>query len=161
MATPLVAGGAAVVIQFLKAKNPSSTPSAALVKAVLINGADSLKGQYTPSELGATPNRNEGFGRVNLQASVDGRADSHILGMWDEGPTLEVGQTSSFDVDLPNAMSLVKVTLVWTDPAGEGLQNDLDLVVTTSNGVTALGNAQPGNIDDPTDHEAKHRGRDE
>jgi len=144
MATPLVAGGAAVVIQYLKAKNPASTPSAALVKALVINGADPLKGQYTPSELGVIPNRNEGFGRVNLQASVDAQPNSHILGMWDEGQALQVNETATFSVTLANPMSLVKVTLVWTDPAGEGLQNDLDLVVTTPTGQAVLGNAQPG-----------------
>lgn len=144
MATPLVAGCAAVLREYLTSQKPGSTPSAALVKALLINGADSLKGQYTPIELGVIPNRNEGFGRVDLPASVDAKLYSHILAMWDEDQTLEVGQSASFAVDIPNPMSLVKVTLVWTDPAGEGLQNDLDLVVTTPNGVTAYGNAQPG-----------------
>lgn len=57
MATPLVSGCAAIVRQALQAQPPAEAsesfePSAALVKAVLINGAVELKGQYVPSEAG-------------------------------------------------------------------------------------------------------------
>ncbi len=38
----------------------------------------------------------------------------------------------------------LKVTLVWTDPAGEALQNDLDLIVTTPDGQELHGNMAPG-----------------
>jgi serine protease AprX len=34
--------------------------------------------------------------------------------------------------------------LVWTDPAGEALQNDLDLIVTTPDGQELHGNAALG-----------------
>ena len=69
MATPLVAGCTAVLRETL-VKNGISTPSAALVKALLINGAVELVGQYSPSEAGPSPNNNSGFGRVNLAGSV-------------------------------------------------------------------------------------------
>jgi subtilisin family serine protease len=49
MATPLVAGCAAVVRAFLR-KQGLAEPSAALMKAMIINGAHPLAGQYVPSE---------------------------------------------------------------------------------------------------------------
>src|SRR5205814_2055611 len=61
MATPLVAGCAAVLRETL-VKNGTPKPSAALVKALLINGAVDIAGQYTPPEIGATPNNISGFG---------------------------------------------------------------------------------------------------
>jgi hypothetical protein len=35
---------------------------------------------------------------------------------------------------------MLKVTLVWTDPPGEGLQNDLDLIVRLGSGTERHGN---------------------
>lgn len=52
MATPLVAGCAAVVREYLAVERQITSPSAALVKAMLINGAQDLAGQYVPSEAG-------------------------------------------------------------------------------------------------------------
>src|SRR5207237_607299 len=70
MATPLVSGSAALVRQFLQNKADVANPSAALIKAMLINGARDMAGQYVPSEAGPTPNVNEGFGRVDVAASI-------------------------------------------------------------------------------------------
>jgi hypothetical protein len=137
MATPLVAGCAAVVRQYLKKQGKS--PSAALVKAVLINSAHDQSGQF-PSESGALPNINEGFGRVDLALGVATISEGRILQVWDEGNALDTGEEQRFSVLLPKASPLVKVTLVWTDPPGETLQNDLDLIVTTAAGTVRHGN---------------------
>lgn len=144
MATPLVAGCAAVVREFLGSKN-ATRPSAALVKALIINSADPLRGQYTPSETGVVPNSNQGFGRVNLAGAVDVDNDSKLLQFWDEDRALDTGEEQAFALTLPTGAKLLKVTLAWTDPAGESLQNDLDLVV-QAGGITALGNAAPGSL---------------
>src|SRR5205823_2488181 len=69
MATPLVAGCAAVVRESFRVRH-GINPSAALVKAMLINGAILLTGQYVPPELAPIPNEAEGFGRVSLSASL-------------------------------------------------------------------------------------------
>jgi hypothetical protein len=37
----------------------------------------------------------------------------------------------------------LKATLVWTDPPGDSLQNDLDLIVTTPDGRELHGNVAP------------------
>jgi serine protease AprX len=42
------------------------------------------------------------------------------------------------------AGATLKVTLVWTDPPGDSLQNDLDLIVTTPDGRELHGNVAPG-----------------
>jgi hypothetical protein len=139
MATPLVSGCAAVVRQYLKDKRDLPRPSAALVKALLINGARDLRGQHVPTETGAIPNIAEGFGRVDLASSV-GAKPQLIHELWDEGPALETGERQVFSVTLPEKVSFIRVTLVWTDPPGEALQNDLDLVVKTFKGTVRHGN---------------------
>ncbi|CDG83354.1 S8 family serine peptidase [Janthinobacterium agaricidamnosum] len=143
MATPLVSGCAAVVREFLQSQQ-AARPSAAIVKAILINAARPLLGQYTPSEAGTIPNNNQGFGRVNLAAAVDAGADSEILAWWDEGTQLDTGDEEVFTVQLDRPAAELKVTLVWTDPPGETLQNDLDLTVETDSGRLGIGNAAPG-----------------
>ncbi|KOX11585.1 S8 family serine peptidase [Streptomyces sp. NRRL B-3648] len=139
MATPLVAGCVAVLRETLVAHgNP--TPSAALVKALLINGAVQLTGQYAPSEAGTSPNNSSGFGLVNLAGSVLDHGDTNA-GFTEDGP-LEQGEENILRVQVPATGSFrtLKVTLVWTDPPGAALQNDLDLIVRAVSGQERHGN---------------------
>ena len=81
MATPLIAGSAALVRQyFLSGAYPTGKinaanafkPSGALVKAVLISGAGGLSG-YEPDTglpLSPPPSYRQGFGRVRLANSL-------------------------------------------------------------------------------------------
>ncbi|KAI1963903.1 hypothetical protein LOZ58_001763 [Ophidiomyces ophidiicola] len=149
MATPLVAGAVAVLRESI-VKNGNKTPSAALIKAMLINGAVELPGQYVPSEAGPSPNPSSGFGRVNLKNSVILKDDklagyeekSMAKGAADNVTTIQIpapaGKSSS---DNSNTL---KVTLVWSDPPGATLQNDLDLIVTASDGKERHGNMGEG-----------------
>jgi subtilisin family serine protease len=128
MATPLVAGCVAVLRETL-VKNGTPKPSAALIKAMLINGADELAGQYVPSEAGPSPNNSSGFGLVNLQRAVVLPTDAGRAGFTDAGE-LDQGEERAFLITVPEgAARTLKVTLVWTDPPGAALQNDLDLIV--------------------------------
>ncbi|AGW90423.1 MULTISPECIES: S8 family serine peptidase [Cupriavidus] len=129
MATPLVAGCVAVTRQFLRVHHQLRKPSAALLKALLINGARQLAGQYTPSEAGVVPNNAQGFGRVDLQAVVGPYAENETLQFFDEDARLDTGEREEYLVAIPTDARRLKVTLVWTDPPGEGLQSDLDLIV--------------------------------
>jgi hypothetical protein len=166
MATPLVAGCAAVLRECL-AKNGTLSPSAALIKALLINGSPELVGQYSPSEAGPSPNNNSGFGRVDLAGSVIIPGPNPDGGFGDGGP-LKQGDENTIDVFVPKpkdvphgagataapaggatagpaggatgASPSLKVTLVWTDPAGAALQNDLDLIVRAPDGQERHGN---------------------
>lgn len=142
MATPLVAGCCAIVRQFLQTQRSIANPSAALVKAVLINGAVDLRGQYVPSEAGAVPNFAEGFGRVDLSRALSA-SDGGTLDFHDEDVELQTGQREDLDVEVREDNRLLKATLVWTDPAGSALVNDLDLTVIASDGTSRHGNMAP------------------
>jgi serine protease AprX len=129
MATPLVAGCVATVRAFLRKSHKVKKPSAALLKALIINGARDLAGQYLPSEAGAIPNNHEGFGRVDVQAVVGPYEHGETLAFFDESKALDTGDKTQKTVTVPAGAKLLKATLVWTDPPGEGLQSDLDLIV--------------------------------
>ncbi|KUL46056.1 KP-43 peptidase [Streptomyces sp. NRRL F-4489] len=128
MATPLVAGCLAVLRETL-VKNGTPDPSAALLKAMLINGADDLPGQYDPSEAGPSPNNNSGFGLVNLENALVVPGTGEHAGFTDADP-LDQDAERSFTIAVPAGSGHgLKATLVWSDPPGPALQNDLDLIV--------------------------------
>jgi subtilisin-like proprotein convertase family protein len=118
-----------------------TTPSPALLKAMLINGARPT-GAY---DLQVQNNINfEGWGLINLPDSlppgVTNRADANCSSFFiDQNPTnaLATGDRHTFLVTInTNAAALpLRVTLAWTDPPGDPaaaikLVNNLDLVVT-------------------------------
>jgi serine protease AprX len=142
MSNPLVAGCAAVTREYLQSQGIAK-PSAALIKAMLINGATDLVGQYIPSETGTIPNNSEGFGKVDLARTVDSLSQDEQVEFWDEDILLETGEEKKIVVSVDPSTPLLKVTLVWTDPAGETLQNDLDLIVRAANGQERHGNMEP------------------
>jgi hypothetical protein len=139
MATPLVAGCAAVIREYLITNRGIANPSAALVKAMLVNGAKDLPGQYMPSESAGIPNSNEGFGRVDMRVTV-GPTAAQIKVVRDESRELDTGEEEVVRVEIPAGATSLKATLVWTDPPGDSLQNDLDLI------VIAQGQEQHGNM---------------
>jgi serine protease AprX len=116
-------------------------PSAALLKALLINGAVELPGQYSPSESGPAPNNNSGFGRVDLGRAINAAVGTGDAGFEEAGP-LTQGAEETFTIDIPadGTPRTLTITLVWTDPPGAALQNDLDLVV-RAGGQERHGNA--------------------
>jgi hypothetical protein len=151
MSTPLVAGCAAVLRECL-IKNGTPNPSAALIKVLLVNGAVQLVGEYNPSEAGPSPNNSSGWGRVDLAGSVIIPGPNPNGGFGDGGP-LKQGEEGSIVVKVPAGRKgaaarsgttgispSLKVTLVWSDPPGAMLQNDLDLIVRASNGEERHGN---------------------
>ncbi|HEY0144394.1 MAG TPA: S8 family serine peptidase [Thermoanaerobaculia bacterium] len=142
MATPLVSGCAAIVRQYLIAEGGLATPSAALVKAMLINGAVPLQGQYTPSECGPRPSFGQGFGRVHLARTL-GLVDGDTLALHDEAEALDgAGDEQRFTLAIPAGAKSIAVTLVWTDLPGERLVHDLDLIV-RAGGQERHGNMPP------------------
>ncbi|MEJ7787571.1 MAG: S8 family serine peptidase [Solirubrobacteraceae bacterium] len=155
MATPLVAGCCAVLRETL-VRNGLDRPPASLIKALLINGAVALPGQYSPSEAGPSPNNNSGWGRVDLAGSVILPGDEPNGGFGEGGP-LEQGEEYGFTVDIPERRPqgrlgvapagigvTFKITVVWSDPPGAALQNDLNLIVRASNGEERHGNMPAG-----------------
>lgn len=141
MACPTVAGLAALVRQYymegwfptgLKDAVNAFVPSAALVKATLLNGAMNMTGSGV---TGDAPNVHQGWGRVQLDNALLFGDDVDLRGVrvWDveADKGLATGESDAYPIQvLPNQP--LKVTLVWTDPpgapfAGRSLVNDLDL----------------------------------
>jgi subtilisin family serine protease len=102
MATPLTAGAAALVREWLTRIKGMANPSAALMKSVLINGAaDMGSGQYgggaTQEIPSRRPNNVSGWGRVDLQAALDPPAPRKIW-VTDNTAGLSTGQTATYRV---------------------------------------------------------------
>ncbi|MBU5615388.1 S8 family serine peptidase [Geomonas azotofigens] len=151
MATPVVAGAAALVRQYfsqgfypLGAPTPAKAllPSAALVKAVLINSAQEMTGAGTG---GSIPSTGQGWGRVQLDRVLPFAVDAGRLAVVTEEAGLATAESWSGDFAVAGTEPF-KVTLVWTDYPGavgasKALVNDLDLTVTAPDGTVFAGNA--------------------
>jgi len=132
MSTPLTAGACADICQFLLERGFES-PSASLMKAVLINGTRTMGyGQYkNKAEIpNKSPNCVNGFGHVNLMESVSPAVGELFL-FEDSIENTDDEITYVFSRVSTNAVS---VTLCWNDPAGSvgaavSLVNDLDLTL--------------------------------
>ncbi|KAF7861497.1 hypothetical protein EAF04_008060 [Stromatinia cepivora] len=151
MATPLVASCCAVIRECLM-MNGCEAPTAALIKAILINGAVELKGQYQPSEVQCSPNSDSGFGRVNLQNSVVPVVNGKMGGYREATLNDSDDNAHEFLISVPNSRDnsdsanpdtvvgvTLKVTLVYSDAPGAELQNNLNLIV-SSGSVEKHGN---------------------
>jgi len=150
MASPAAAGMAALVRQYYTDGNyPSGapvaadrfTPSAALIKATMLNSTKTMTGTGT----GAVPNNCQGWGRVLLDDSLFFTGQARQLLAFDDAgfPQGAAGQVKTFTVTVAAGQAL-RTTLAWTDfpstpAASVNLNNDLDLAVSGPSG-TFLGN---------------------
>ncbi|MBS3117526.1 S8 family serine peptidase, partial [Candidatus Woesearchaeota archaeon] len=135
MATPLAAGAAALVRQYY-VENQSITPTASLIKASLINGAQDV-GYGIPSNQ-------VGWGRINITNSVFPVSPRTIV-YQDNVSLSSTGNSTIFNYTVVNNTVELKATLVWTDypstaSASINLVNNLDLRVTSPNGTLFYGN---------------------
>lgn len=144
MASPLVAGCVALTREFLSKIHNLDNPSAALVKALLINGAQPINGQSGNGT--ALPDSEQGFGRVNMATTVGPVSEQTRLIIKDEATALVDKQPEITRITIAPQTSSLKVTLVWTDPPGAHLQNDLDLIVRIAAGEERHGNQAPGSL---------------
>ena len=69
------------------------------------------------------------IGEGQIQAVVGPYRTGETLVFFDEGKALDSGETSAQAIVVPAGATELKATLVWTDPPGDGLQSDLDLIV--------------------------------
>jgi hypothetical protein len=139
MASPGVAGSAAVITQYL-VEQKGMRPSPALIKSSLINGARILASYSYPGNT-------QGWGAVDLVHTLI-ETDSYKIFRDDQ--RVELDTTSGSDTETYFFMvqddEPLKVSLVWTDPGGVGssykdLINDLDLEVRAPDGALYHGNA--------------------
>ena len=125
MATPLVAGAAAVVREWLVDRRgfTNAPPTAALMKAVLTGGAKGV----------STPDNGQGWGRVDLAETL--YPSNRAVKLIDRIPFAH-RMEFSYTVETTNAAPF-DVQLVWIDYPGESgadrsepvIVNDLDLTV--------------------------------
>jgi len=147
VAAPAISGMLALMEQFyhhrLTGRN-KRTNSPALMKALLINSAQSIDARYDHN-VRSTVNH-QGWGLPNLGRAVPALADENKTdeNAWptrfiDQALTnaLATGESRSWEITLgTNAMHYpLRFTLAWTDPPGNPnaavkLVNDLDLIVT-------------------------------
>lgn len=143
MSCPLIAGSAALVRQYFTYMKGMTNPSAALIKATLLNGARSLTpGQYgtgSTREIPAAPRPNnvEGWGQGDIEDSLFPAAPRRLT-VYD-GDRLSTGGSNAYLFHV-FATNPVSITLAYTDyPAtvgsGVALVNDLDLVLVGPDGT--------------------------
>ena len=159
MASPGAAGFAALVREYyedgfypsgVETPGDGFGPSAALVKATMINSAREM------SNAAAIPGNCQGWGRLLLDDALHFNGDSRGLFVQDDGAgfaTGSSGETRDFTFSV-SSLEPLKVTLVWTDfpstpAAGTHLVNDLDLTVSGPDGtfvgnVFSAGQSVPG-----------------
>jgi len=145
MATPLVSGCAALVRQYFTDQR-GHQPSAALLKAALVNGARWLSGKDALNDHTKEPNYHQGFGCVYLPWTLPNDAlPSMRLEYADDwqapaNPLARVGDARQFLVTV-EADTWLRLCLVWTDPPGRGLQNNLNVLLEhRQSGVKWAGN---------------------
>jgi len=144
MSTPITAGSCVLIREFYVRKGIN--PSAALIKATLLNGAyDMTPGQYTsPQEIPVRPNSVEGWGRVDIKNSLIPPSPRNIYPV-DYAAGLSTGSTKTYTYYVASSEIPLNVTLVWSDYPGmptsaKGLVNDLNLTITGPTGTIYRGN---------------------
>jgi hypothetical protein len=140
MATPLVAGAAALVREYLRKKKRIRKPSAALVKATLIAGAQRLAGYSTPEAL---LDNAQGYGRVNLDAVLAPKAPVSARFI-DVSPGLETGELREVEFSLSPAGNPLRVVMAYSDYPGASLVNNLNLSLRSPSGKRFVGNKPEG-----------------
>ncbi|MFT4061798.1 MAG: S8 family serine peptidase [Edaphocola sp.] len=130
LSCPNVAGGAALLYQRYRQLHSGQNPTGALIKNILMNGADD-DGQPGPDYI-------YGFGIMNLVNSLT-MLDSNRL----FSNTISTGQTQTYTITVPANTSVAKIMLYWNDDAASPssttqLINDLDLTVVNTSNTTLL-----------------------
>jgi hypothetical protein len=156
MASPGAAGFGALVRQYYtdgwyptgsKVSTNGFTPSAALVRATLVNSAVNMTGTT------AMPANCQGWGRVLLENALFFTGQTRKLWVKDDATPFAAGSTNedrTFSFTVTAGESL-KATLAWTDfpstpAASPNLNDDLDLIVTGPTGTVWRGNVFSGGV---------------
>jgi hypothetical protein len=165
MATPGVAGGAALLRQFFAqgyyphgypGSGPAIAPSAALLKATIVNSAVNISGTNVD---GPIPDGSQGWGRVTLDNAVPFPSDDRRLLILHDDDLSSPTDGFAAGASVPQIYSVftcrqdvpLKVTLVWTDAptaagSAEAWVNDLNLEVVAPDATLYRGNFFSGGV---------------
>jgi hypothetical protein len=135
MATPLTSGAMALIREFLRKRRNIASPTAALLKALLIAGVERLPGTSKATEM---LDSHQGFGRVDLDRSLT-KVVATI-----EGAGLQTGQLASQVINVTTSNRTLRIVMAYSDFPGVGLINNLNLIVTDPAGKRYLGNQPRG-----------------
>ncbi len=133
MATPLIAGSAALVRQYLREQRNIANPSAALVKATLIHSAQYMNYRYAHPSSAPWADNEQGWGRVNLCSVLNPASSTKVIFI-DNSEGLATGDEHEYKVEIIDNTVLLRATLVYTDYPGEEkgieqLVNNLNLTL--------------------------------
>jgi len=148
MASPLTAGAAALLRQYIRESHGVQSPSAALLKAGLIHSAQFFDYRFAPPGANGPADNEQGWGRVTLANVIDLDAPENVF-FHDDVNGLRTGEDRSFTLSIPSPGDL-RVTMVYSDFPGENLVNNLNLLVRRPDGKVLIGNdfANAGALDD-------------
>ena len=121
MAAPVVTGLAALVREYYRVHRGVAAPSAALLKATIINGTRELRGGDADAPI---PNPHQGFGAVNLETTLPsaGTRLAFVDIPASGGFKTDLARHRySFTTDKPGPL---RICMAFTDPAARALQND-------------------------------------
>ena len=148
MAAPLVSGCAALVRQYY-VQTVNHVPSAALLKATLINSTTWLTGTDAVAPSQGRPNYHQGHGRVCMPAAIPNPANPSLalqfVDNWQAGsaPFTRTGERRRYQFVIPAGVPELRFCLAYTDIPARGLQNNLNMIVQhLESGTKVLGNAQ-------------------
>ncbi|MDG6243564.1 MAG: S8 family serine peptidase, partial [Methanolobus sp.] len=149
MSAPIVAGAAALVREYYTEIEGLENPSAALLKATLLNGAyDMTPGQYgegSSQEISGRPDYSQGWGRLDVENSIM-VPYPQVIAYFDD-ISLSTSQSWNHSYEYIKGNEPLRATLAWTDYPGavfspKNLVNDLDMTISTPTG-TYYGNNGP------------------
>jgi len=133
MAAPLVSGCAALVREYYVSIRDHD-PSAALLKATLINSSRWLTGLDAVADHPRLPNYHQGFGCIYMPWAIPNPLFPNLklefVDTWKDSQKrfLRSGQRFRFRVKVSGGKWL-RICLVWTDLPARALQNNLNLFV--------------------------------
>jgi hypothetical protein len=166
MATPFVAGAAALARQYLREEQQMAAPSAALLKALLIAAAIRLIHARDPQPgLAGFPDFDQGFGVLDISTilphpatpadrrlilvDIGSQSPEALAGRQAPDSLIRSVRNHRFKVAATSAEPL-RIVLCWTDPPGVSLQNNLQLdLATPAGGPPFVGNQEHTFLRDP------------
>ena len=132
MATPITSGVMAVLRQYLRQRRGLASPSAALMKAMVINSA------RLPIGAASAPDSTRGFGWLDVQNLLTPAPTGQQSFSDDINLAVATGDIRQFSVQVADPALPLRVTLVWSDSPGKGLQNRLYLRLLPPGGAPAI-----------------------